>query len=55
MRKTNGVKARSVQAADTALGERVRARRNAMKITQQTLGEKLGVSFQQVQKNTKKA
>jgi transcriptional regulator with XRE-family HTH domain len=53
MKKANGVKARSVQEADTVLGERVRARRNEMKISQQALGEKLGVSFQQVQKYEK--
>jgi transcriptional regulator with XRE-family HTH domain len=53
MKKANGAKARSVQEADTVLGERVRARRNEMKISQQALGEKLGVSFQQVQKYEK--
>jgi transcriptional regulator with XRE-family HTH domain len=53
MKKTNGTNARSVQEADTVLGERVRARRNEMKISQQTLGKKLGVSFQQVQKYEK--
>lgn len=35
---------------DVHAGKRLRARRKALGLSQQTLGEKLGVSFQQIQK-----
>lgn len=44
---------RSVTAPDTELGKRIRLRRVEMKISQAELGDKLGVSFQQVQKYEK--
>jgi transcriptional regulator with XRE-family HTH domain len=53
MAKTTRMKQRSVTTADRSLGERIRARRIAAAITQQELAEKLGVSFQQVQKYEK--
>ncbi|MGY2987737.1 helix-turn-helix domain-containing protein [Bradyrhizobium sp. USDA 4508] len=44
---------RGTQPADTLLGQRLRARRMEMKMSQAELGDKLGVSFQQVQKYEK--
>jgi transcriptional regulator with XRE-family HTH domain len=44
------VNARKVQESDIALGERIRARRNQIQISQEELGKALGVSFQQIQK-----
>jgi transcriptional regulator with XRE-family HTH domain len=44
---------RGVQEADKIVGERIKARRNELGVSQQDLGEKLGVSFQQVQKYEK--
>lgn len=44
---------RSVTAADTSIGTRLRAARIAAGMSQQTLGGKLGVSFQQIQKYEK--
>ena len=44
---------RSVTAADKALGIRIRQARNLAGMSQQELGDKLGVSFQQVQKYEK--
>jgi transcriptional regulator with XRE-family HTH domain len=41
---------RSVTPLDTLIGQRIRTRRMEMKISQQELGELLGVSFQQIQK-----
>lgn len=35
---------------DIAIGLRIRARRKAMRVTQPSLGEHLGLSFQQIQK-----
>jgi DNA-binding XRE family transcriptional regulator len=43
------VNARKVQESDIALGERVRARRNQIEMSQEDLGKALGVSFQQIQ------
>ncbi len=44
---------RSSGPLDEALGEKIRARRLAAKITQQELANQLGISFQQVQKYEK--
>jgi transcriptional regulator with XRE-family HTH domain len=44
---------RSVGNADTELGRRIRLRRVEQHISQTELGDKLGVSFQQVQKYEK--
>jgi transcriptional regulator with XRE-family HTH domain len=38
---------------DKYFGARIRARRNMIKMSQEELGEKLGVSFQQIQKYEK--
>ena len=44
---------RGVTALDKTIGMRLRARRLEMKISQQELGDALGISFQQVQKYEK--
>ncbi|MGH2266260.1 helix-turn-helix domain-containing protein, partial [Enterococcus faecalis] len=44
------INARSSGKYDLALGKRIRLRRVEMKISQSELADKLGVSFQQVQK-----
>jgi transcriptional regulator with XRE-family HTH domain len=44
---------RSATNEDKVIGQKIRARRLAEGMSQQTLGEKLGVSFQQVQKYEK--
>jgi transcriptional regulator with XRE-family HTH domain len=44
---------RSVVAFDKQVGMRVRSYRNAASLSQAELGEKLGVSFQQIQKYEK--
>ena len=44
---------RGVLEADKLVGERIKARRNELGVSQQDLGEKLGISFQQVQKYEK--
>jgi len=44
---------RSVVAFDKQVGHRVRSYRNAAALSQAELGEKLGVSFQQIQKYEK--
>jgi transcriptional regulator with XRE-family HTH domain len=41
---------RDPQAIDTHIGKRIRALRRDRRITQTELGNKIGVSFQQVQK-----
>ena len=50
---TKPVNPRSASAGDKTLGEKIRARRILAKMSQTELGEKLGVSFQQVQKYEK--
>ena len=45
--------ARRVQESDIAIGERIRARRNQIEMSQEDLGFALGVSFQQIQKYEK--
>ncbi len=47
------MKQRSAGKSDIELGKRIRLRRVEQKISQAELGEKLGVSFQQVQKYEK--
>ena len=44
---------RSAGSHDVELGKRIRVRRVEMKISQSELGDKLGVSFQQIQKYEK--
>jgi len=39
-----------MSAIDTVVGQRIKARRQALKLTQTQLAEKIGVTFQQVQK-----
>jgi transcriptional regulator with XRE-family HTH domain len=41
---------RTATAIDAYIGARMRERRNAAGLTQAALGEKLGVTFQQIQK-----
>ena len=55
MKRKSGTKinARRIQDTDVAIGERIRARRNQIDISQETLGGALGVSFQQIQKYEK--
>jgi len=47
------MKQRSAGKSDIELGKRIRLRRVEQKISQAELGDKLGVSFQQVQKYEK--
>src|ERR1700690_3493351 len=49
----SNINARSSGKYDVELGKRVRLRRVEMKISQSELADKLGVSFQQVQKYEK--
>lgn len=51
--KTNKTDARSVTPEDKALGIKIRQARNLKGMSQQELGEKLGVTFQQIQKYEK--
>jgi transcriptional regulator with XRE-family HTH domain len=44
---------RRANAADVAIGARVRQRRKELGLTQEKLGEALGITFQQVQKYEK--
>ena len=39
-----------IDETDIALGARIRVRRNELKISQEALGEALGISYQQIQK-----
>jgi len=52
MKQKRGIKInpRRVQDSDIAIGERMRARRNQIKMSQEEVGRKLDVSFQQIQK-----
>ena len=52
-RSKSKVDPRTVGDADIEMGRRIRERRDKLKLTQEELGEKLGVSFQQVQKYEK--
>src|SRR6476620_9565984 len=49
------VNPRRVQDTDIAIGERIRARRNQIEMSQEELGNALKVSFQQIQKYEKGA
>jgi transcriptional regulator with XRE-family HTH domain len=49
----NGKNVRSATRADQAIGVRVHAMRNDLKMSQAELGDALGVTFQQVQKYEK--
>ena len=53
MKKPKVTKQRGVQEADKVMGQRIRARRNQQGLSQEELGDALGVSFQQVQKYEK--
>lgn len=44
---------RQVTADDTFVGEKIKGYRNQLNITQEMLGEQIGVTFQQVQKYEK--
>ena len=44
---------KGIEEGDKIIGQRIHARRLAMGMSQGTLGEKIGVSFQQVQKYEK--
>ena len=52
-RVLNQTKPRSAGRADKILGQRIRVRRAELKMSQEELGAKLGVSFQQIQKYEK--
>jgi transcriptional regulator with XRE-family HTH domain len=52
-RKAKTTMARSANAEDALVGQRIRAARLTADISQEHLGERLGVSFQQVQKYEK--
>ncbi len=54
-KRTIKLNARRVQESDIAVGERNRARRNQLEMSQEDLGRALGVSFQQIQKYEKGA
>jgi transcriptional regulator with XRE-family HTH domain len=47
------MKPRQVSDADIVIGERIKARRNLIEMSQDDLGQALGVSFQQIQKYEK--
>lgn len=55
MKKKRAAKAnpRRVQDTDITIGERIRARRNQIEMSQEELGHALKVSFQQIQKYEK--
>ena len=50
---SNMMKPRRASDADVAIGERIRARRNQIQMSQDELGRALDVSFQQIQKYEK--
>ena len=52
-KRVTKMNARRIQESDTAIGERIRARRNQIEMSQESLGGALGVSFQQIQKYEK--
>ena len=52
-RVVKSAKPRSAGRGDKILGQRIRVRRTELKMSQETLGGKLGVSFQQIQKYEK--
>ena len=52
VKKTTTTKhdARGIVKSDIEIGKRIRAKRASMSVSQETLGRKLGISFQQIQK-----
>ena len=52
-KRTAQKSSRSADKTDVYIGSRIRARRLELDITQEELGQKLGVSFQQIQKYEK--
>jgi transcriptional regulator with XRE-family HTH domain len=52
-RKTAKLAPRSVRSADIYIGGRIRALRIELDISQEQLGQQLGISFQQIQKYEK--
>ena len=50
MKKIKQKTPRSVSTVDRYIGARMRQRRQALELSQAKLGQKLGISFQQVQK-----
>jgi transcriptional regulator with XRE-family HTH domain len=52
-RAKNKVSPRAATAVDTYIGTQMRNGRTALGLSQEVLGEKLGVSFQQIQKYEK--
>lgn len=52
-RKISNTNKRSADERDVRIGQRLRTRRMELKISQQELGNVLGVSFQQIQKYEK--
>lgn len=53
MSRQKNTKQRSATSGDKTLGTRIRARRIEAKMSQAELGDRLGVSFQQIQKYEK--
>jgi len=49
-KKTDGIAGRRISAVDIHVGRRVRTARLARRISQEALGNAVGVSFQQIQK-----
>jgi len=49
-KKTDGIAGRGISAVDIHVGRRVRTARLARRISQEALGNAVGVSFQQIQK-----
>jgi predicted transcriptional regulator len=49
-KKTDGIAGRGISAVDIHVGRRVRTVRLARRISQEALGNAVGVSFQKVQK-----
>ena len=50
---SKSMKARQISDADIVIGERIKAQRNLIEMSQDDLGQALGVSFQQIQKYEK--
>ena len=50
---SKSMKARQISDADIVIGESIKAQRNLIEMSQDDLGQALGVSFQQIQKYEK--
>ena len=50
MAKASNNRTRSATAVDTHIGQKIRARRNLLGLTQTDLGDAAGITFQQIQK-----